>query len=156
MKLDADEHHVRADSARLQQIWWNLLNNAIKFTPTLGEITVRTTNDDDGQLLVEVSDSGIGIEPDAMDRLFIAFEQANADQGRQMGGMGLGLAISRALATAHGGVISAASEGHNRGATFSVRLPTINAVARNALPRFSRGPLGSKRESAHPPGRRPR
>jgi two-component system, chemotaxis family, CheB/CheR fusion protein len=113
---------VVADAARLQQVFWNLLKNAIKFTPLGGCIGVccRPDNDD---VVVEVSDSGIGIEQADLDRIFDAFAQAERSHTRQFGGLGLGLAISKALVEMHGGRIEVRSEGLNTGTTFRVWLP---------------------------------
>ncbi len=127
--LAAVAHHVEADPARLQQIAWNLVKNAGKFTPAGGMISVRSRNaeEPDLKLIVEVCDTGLGIEPEALPRIFDAFEQADATVTRQFGGLGLGLAISRSLAEAHGGSLAAASAGHGRGATFTLTLPTTFA-----------------------------
>jgi len=114
---------VEADITRLQQVFWNLLKNAIKFTPHGGCVGVRCSLDGPGRAAVEVSDSGIGIEPEALSRIFNAFEQAERSLGRQFGGLGLGLAISKAMVELHGGSIEARSEGQGKGATFRVRLP---------------------------------
>jgi signal transduction histidine kinase len=120
-QLEAENTRINADSARLQQIFWNLLTNAAKFTPEGGTITVRTANPPGtGSLVVEVSDTGIGIEPQQLDRIFEAFEQAESNSST---GMGLGLAICKALVTLHGGTIKAHSNGSGRGASFVVRLP---------------------------------
>ena len=83
---------------------------------------MRTRNEP-GRIVVEVSDTGIGFEPEAATRIFEAFEQANAEVAREFGGLGLGLAISKATVDAHGGTLRARSEGRNRGATFTVELP---------------------------------
>ena len=85
---------MRADPARLQQIFWNLVNNAVKFTPQNGQITIATTNDSGGKLHVEIVDTGMGIEPEALPKIFDAFEQGGRTQS---GGLGLGLAISKTL-----------------------------------------------------------
>ena len=118
----AAPYWVEADASRLQQVFWNLLKNAIKFTPHDGCVGIRCRPDQD-HVLVEVNDSGIGIEPDALARVFNAFEQEERSITRQFGGLGLGLAISKALVEMHGGTIDARSEGRNKGATFRVRLP---------------------------------
>jgi signal transduction histidine kinase/ActR/RegA family two-component response regulator len=120
---------VRGDATRLQQVLWNLLRNAVKFTPEGGTIRVHTANDADGHLIVEVTDSGIGIEPEVLPRIFDAFEQGGRDMTRRYGGLGLGLAISKALVTLHGGTLTARSEGRGMGATFSVTLPTVETMA---------------------------
>jgi PAS domain S-box-containing protein len=124
VQLAASEHHVHADPARLQQIFWNLLKNAIKFTGPQGKIAVRT-HDRDGNFVLSVTDSGIGIPANALTRIFDAFEQASPDINRRFGGLGLGLAISKALVDAHGGTLSANSAGAGHGATFTLSLPHV-------------------------------
>jgi PAS domain S-box-containing protein len=119
---DAGPCVVEADAARLQQVFWNLLKNAIKFTPQGGCVGIRCRRAA-RQLIAQVSDSGIGIEPDMLPRLFNAFEQAERSITRQFGGLGLGLAISHGLVEMHGGTIAASSPGRGRGATFTVTLP---------------------------------
>jgi CheY-like chemotaxis protein len=111
----------------MQQVFWNLLSNAQKFTSRDGTITIRSRNTDDGGIEVQVSDTGVGIEPDLLPRLFNAFEQGNATAATRRKGLGLGLAISKALVVAHGGTLVALSEGRGRGSTFTVRLPTVAA-----------------------------
>jgi signal transduction histidine kinase len=123
VQLEARHHRVQADSARLQQILWNVLKNAVKFTDEGGHVTVRTADVPGGRVEVSVTDSGIGIELDKLPRLFDAFEQGGKHVTRQFGGLGLGLAISRAIAEQHGGSLTAASEGAGRGATFALSLP---------------------------------
>ena len=122
LDLTADEHHVEADAGRLQQVLWNLLKNAAKFTPHGGSIVVRSSNPRAGLLRFEVQDTGPGIEPEAMARIFKPFEQASEAVTRQFGGLGLGLAISKALVDMHRGVIRVHSDGPGRGATFVVEL----------------------------------
>jgi signal transduction histidine kinase/ActR/RegA family two-component response regulator len=115
---------ILADSARITQILWNLLKNAIKFTPEGGTITIRSrTKPADGIATVEIEDTGIGISPAQFDRVFDAFEQGNRQITRQFGGIGLGLAISQAIAESHQGTLSVASEGEGRGSTFRLTLP---------------------------------
>ena len=124
--LDAGQRFVVADAARIHQVLWNLVKNAIKFTPSGGRISVRTWND--GQhLTIACQDTGIGIPADALPRVFEPFEQGSADITRHYGGLGLGLAVSRSLVIAHGGSIRAYSEGVDRGATFTVTLPNATA-----------------------------
>jgi len=123
VSLKAARHTVRGDATRLQQVFWNLINNAIKFTGPDGTITVRSADAPGGRVRVEVADTGAGIDPAILPRLFNAFEQGEARAGRQQAGLGLGLAISKRLAEAHGGTIAAHSEGRGRGATFTVELP---------------------------------
>jgi signal transduction histidine kinase len=111
-----------ADAPRLTQVLWNLLNNAAKFTPAPGTITV-SSRATDGGIVVEVRDTGMGIEPDVLPRIFAAFEQAGRGITRRFGGLGLGLAVSRAIVRLHGGDLAADSPGAGRGAVFTIRLP---------------------------------
>jgi two-component system CheB/CheR fusion protein len=124
--LRAREHFIWADPSRLQQVFLNVLQNAVKFTPGDGHITVRTNNPN-GTLTIQVIDSGIGIEAEALPRIFQAFEQGELTNSRQFGGLGLGLAIARSLIEMHHGTISAASEGRDRGATFQIDFKTVQA-----------------------------
>ena len=131
LDLAAPARFVAGDPARLQQVLWNLIKNAVKFTPAGGRISVRTSNtpDDAGgrALLVSVADTGVGIDPDVLPKVFDAFEQGDPSVTRRFGGLGLGLAISKALVDLHGGRLSAASPGKGLGATFTVELPTAAA-----------------------------
>ncbi|MEO6568381.1 MAG: ATP-binding protein [Opitutaceae bacterium] len=116
-----------ADPARFQQVIWNLLRNAVKFTPANGKISIRT-NDERGPngeswLRIEVTDSGIGIDPAGLQEIFLPFEQGGLTGDHRFGGVGLGLAIARAVVVMHGGKIAAESAGLNCGATFVVELP---------------------------------
>ncbi|HEY2626956.1 MAG TPA: ATP-binding protein [Candidatus Udaeobacter sp.] len=122
----AKEHYVIGDSIRLQQVFWNLINNAVKFTPPGGKIDICTCNDSRGRFQFEITDNGIGIERDRLAALFTPFEQADASVSRQLGGLGLGLAISRHLVDLHNGTVEAESRGRSHGATFRV---TLDAVA---------------------------
>lgn len=115
---------VEADFARMQQVLWNLLNNAAKFTDEGGTIRVSTGRDGD-RAVVTVRDDGIGIAPEVLPRIFDAFEQGGTGVTRQFGGMGLGLAISQALVERHGGEILATSDGPGSGSIFSIRLPLL-------------------------------
>ncbi|HYX26396.1 MAG TPA: ATP-binding protein, partial [Thermoanaerobaculia bacterium] len=130
----ADADHVAwADPPRLSQVFWNLLNNALKFTPAGGTVTVRSrveapspaapADAETGEVVVQVCDTGVGIRPGALGHIFNAFEQGDLGTARRFGGLGLGLAISKAIVELHGGRLSAESEGIGRGATFTVRLP---------------------------------
>ncbi len=122
-ELGAHRTGLMADPARLQQVFWNLLRNAVKFTPIGGRIYIRTRDLDDGALEVEVSDTGIGITPEAMGIIFMPFEQAGLENDHRYGGLGLGLSIAQAIVTSHGGTIRASSPGTGQGATFLVDLP---------------------------------
>ena len=126
VKTNGESYVVDADSTRLQQVFWNLLRNAIKFTPHDGCVGVSCSGGAGGQVMVEVQDSGEGIAPDALPHIFNAFEQAERSIKRQFGGLGLGLAISKALVEMHGGRIEAQSAGRGRGATFRVSLPLVS------------------------------
>jgi PAS domain S-box-containing protein len=116
----ADQAHVQGDPHRLQQVVWNLLVNAVKFTPEGGRIDVRLDRADT-QVSIQVTDTGRGIEADVLPRIFEPFWQGDAV--RRQGGLGLGLTIVRTLVEAHGGRVEAASEGPGHGATFRVYLP---------------------------------
>jgi signal transduction histidine kinase len=124
--LQAVRHHVTGDEVRLQQALWNLLNNAVKFAPEQSSIVISTSNHDSTGVLVSVTDSGRGIEREALERIFSAFEQGDPLVSAKFGGLGLGLAISKGIVDAHGGWIKADSEGAGYGATFSISLPTIS------------------------------
>src|SRR5262249_13216748 len=136
---------VNADSARLQQICWNLIKNAVKFTPDEGDVFIRSSNEfhpgpaENTELLVlSVTDTGIGIDPERLPKVFDAFEQADRSITRRFGGLGLGLAITKALVEAHRGTITATSAGHGKGATFTVRIPVTRAPV---IARSQRKPL---------------
>jgi PAS domain S-box-containing protein len=165
LKLEVDlaaaRRHLRADSARLHQVFWNLIKNAVKFTPSGGTIFVGTRNDGGGgerppappgdgvngpaaappprapapggaaseRLVVEVRDTGIGIEPQVLPRIFDAFEQGERSITRNFGGLGLGLAISKALIDMQGGRLTAASAGRGHGATFRVDMAVTHVPA---------------------------
>jgi PAS domain S-box-containing protein len=139
--VEAPRRHVSADPARLQQVLWNLVKNAVKFTPEGGAVRVRTWNEGSPDcLLVEVSDTGLGIDPAALPRIFRAFEQAEDAVTRGLGGLGLGLAIRRAIVESHGGTLTAESAGRGQGSTFRLSLPTVpapTAESRTALPAAS-------------------
>ncbi len=135
-KLTAPDHHVTADHARVMQIVWNLIHNAAKFTPPNGKLTIRTSNlpDQTGATLgsapwiaVDFEDTGIGIDPAVLPRIFEAFEQYHDDVRGRSGGLGLGLAISRSLAEALGGRLVASSPGRGLGSTFRLELAAVPA-----------------------------
>jgi signal transduction histidine kinase/CheY-like chemotaxis protein len=126
-ELNAGEVHVEGDPARLQQIFWNLIKNSVKFTPPDGRITVSTSNSGPREVEIQVTDTGIGIESDKIDKIFNAFEQGQTSITRRFGGLGLGLAISRAMVDAHRGKIRVESPGKDKGAIFIVQLKTVPA-----------------------------
>jgi len=125
--LRAAHTHVEGDPARLQQVFWNLIKNSVKFTPEKGRITIETLNPAPDKIEARVIDTGIGIEKEAIDKIFNAFEQGQAEITRRFGGLGLGLAISKALIDAHDGQIRVQSPGKDQGATFSVELNTVSS-----------------------------
>jgi signal transduction histidine kinase len=122
LELAADVGNVRADPARLQQILWNILKNAAKFTPRGGVIHLRTSRTA-RDVRITVRDSGIGIEAPKLAKIFDAFEQGDTQITRQFGGLGLGLAITKALVELHDGKIRAESAGTGQGSTFEIELP---------------------------------
>ncbi len=126
-RLRAQNACVQADPARLQQVFWNLVKNSVKFTPPNGRIIVETLNPTPEEIEVRVTDTGIGIEADKLERIFNAFEQGQISITRRFGGLGLGLAISKAMIEAHGGKIRAESAGRDGGASFILRLYTVPA-----------------------------
>ena len=140
--LKARRYHVMADYARTMQVAWNLIHNAVKFTPAEGKLTIRTINRPgppgpgdssvDGQpqrLVIEFEDTGVGIDPEVLPRIFDAFEQGHDDLRGRSGGLGLGLAISRSLAEAMGGRLTASSRGRGLGSTFQLELTTVPTPA---------------------------
>ena len=130
--VDHQDEPVWADPARLQQVMWNLLSNATKFTPEGGRIDVSLSAQA-GRLVAEVTDSGAGITADFLPFVFERFRQADASTSRRHGGLGLGLAIARQLVELHGGTIAVFSEGEGRGARFTVTLP-LAAPSHDSLP----------------------
>jgi signal transduction histidine kinase len=123
-RLEATVGDVQGDPARLQQVLWNLVNNAIKFTPAGGRVTV-TLQRGSGHIDISVRDTGIGIDPEFLSQVFDRFRQADGSSTRRFGGLGLGLSIARQLTELHGGALMAESDGPNRGATFTIRLPAV-------------------------------
>ena len=136
LNLQAKSYHVTADAAKFQQIIWNLLKNAVKFTPEGGDITISSDNPSETVFIVSVRDTGIGMEPEVMQRIFDPFEQGNRSFEHRFGGLGLGLAISKSLAQAHGGTLTAQSDGSNRGSTFKLSM--------QALPKGEAASIASK------------
>ena len=130
LDLAAGCHHINADPVRLQQVFWNLIKNAVKFTPGGGSIAIRTRNEGgpdarEERLIIEVADTGIGIEPDVADRIFDPFQQAETSITRRFGGLGLGLAISKGIVEGHGGLLVADSPGQGSGTTFRLELRAL-------------------------------
>ena len=131
--LTAPRHFVHADPARLQQVLLNVLRNATKFTAESGSVEITTFNDASGRICLTVKDTGIGMSPEFLSRLFRPFEQGTAETVRRYGGLGLGMSISKALMEAQGGSIAAQSEGLGKGSTFTITLPTTIAPALSAV-----------------------
>jgi signal transduction histidine kinase/ActR/RegA family two-component response regulator len=136
-EMDAKPRLTTGDPARLQQVFWNLLNNATKFTPHGGQIRVDIANIEDALIRVTVQDSGMGIAPEILPCIFDAFEQGELRITRQFGGMGLGLAISKALVEQHKGSIRAETAGADHGSTFVVELPALSAAEVAKVPSTS-------------------
>lgn len=127
--LEAARHYALVDPTRIQQVFWNLLKNALKFTPAGGQVTLRTYNDEADRIVVSVEDTGVGISAQALPRIFAAFDQGDVAGQHRYGGLGLGLAISQAITEAHGGTIVAQSQGLGHGAVFLVSLATVEPPA---------------------------
>jgi len=120
--LSSGSGSVLGDADRLQQVVWNLLSNAIRYTPKDGTIEIQLQRIE-SQIELRVMDTGIGIKPEFLPHLFEKFTQADSSITRSRGGLGMGLAIVKSLVELHGGVVSAFSEGEGNGATFVVKLP---------------------------------
>ena len=147
LELSARSHFTLADETRIMQVFWNLITNAAKFTPQGGRMEILTRNESpvsrypsSERLIIEVRDTGIGIEPETVSRIFEPFEQGDASYRKRFGGLGLGLAISRGIVEAHGGVMTASSPGRGEGATFRLEF--------SAVPSRSLSPLASLPSSA--------
>lgn len=136
LKLGARQHFANVDPARMQQVFWNLLRNAAKFTGEGGKITVTTDNEPEGSLRIRVADTGVGISKETLTRLFLPFEQGE----QKHDGLGLGLAISKAIVDAHSGAIAASSDGPGKGACLTITLPAVET------------PAGARLDEKHAPG----
>jgi PAS domain S-box-containing protein len=123
-RLAATSRQVQGDPQRLQQVVWNLLANAVKFTDMGGTVTIELDEDRDSRIRLRVSDTGAGIDPQFLPHVFERFRQGDGSASRQHGGLGLGLAIVRYLVELHGGEVRAESAGVGKGATFTVLLPS--------------------------------
>jgi two-component system, chemotaxis family, CheB/CheR fusion protein len=132
LSLRAGAHFITGDNAKFQQIIWNLLKNAIKFTGENGEIAISSSNSAPQTLAISVRDTGIGMDPEIIERIFSPFEQGDQSFQHRFGGLGLGLAISKSLAHAHGGALIAESEGRDRGSTFLLTMQTVSPRQRSA------------------------
>jgi two-component system CheB/CheR fusion protein len=148
--LDPNVGIVRIDPDRIQQVVWNLLANAVKFTREGGRVAVQLRRAN-GTVEIEVADTGIGIEPQLLPHVFDRFRQGQSGSDRRYGGLGLGLAIAKQLAELHGGTVTAQSDGEGRGATLTVHLPleriapadTTWAIKSDLLPEGSQVPAGA-------------
>lgn len=136
VKLEAQDHYVYGDHARLQQVVWNILRNAIKFSNSGGTIEVESFNQDGTRLAIRVTDSGIGMDPETLEKMFQPFEQGS-NVMTSHGGLGLGMTISHGLVSAHEGAIIPASEGPGKGSSITITLPAMKV-------------LGAERKSGQP------
>jgi signal transduction histidine kinase/CheY-like chemotaxis protein len=150
IQLAASKHYVKGDPARLRQVFWNLLRNAIKFTPGGGSVTVRSRSAA-GVVTVEVRDTGIGIAPADLPRVFERFAQGPA--GARGGGLGLGLTIVHGIVEAHGGRVRAESAGLGRGARFLVELASAGRAVLPTQPALPRTAAQAVARAAGPGGR---
>ena len=132
LRLQARHSHIRADSLKLEQVLSNLIENALKFTPQGGKVSIVTRNEASGKLVIEVTDTGIGIPAAALSRIFSPFEQGDSSIHSRYGGLGLGLSIARTLMKAHGGTLEVESEGSGQGAKFTARFKIDDSVSREA------------------------
>jgi CheY-like chemotaxis protein len=146
-ELGAPVSWVKVDPVRLQQVFWNVIRNAVRFSPAGGEIAILSRCEVNGRVLIQIVDQGAGIEKVDHERIFLPFNQGK--RGPRGGGLGLGLAISRHLVELHSGTISAASEGSGMGATFSIELPVTqpktDADAGNSVPVSATNPFLARR-----------
>jgi signal transduction histidine kinase/ActR/RegA family two-component response regulator len=129
VSAEAAEHHALCDPPRIQQVLWNLLKNAVKFTPEHGRVTIASENPAPGTLRISISDTGIGVAPEVMPQIFDAFAQGDSRITKHFGGLGLGLAISKAIVDLHRGSLVVSSSGQGQGATFTLTLQAVEAPA---------------------------
>jgi len=145
LNIEAGKTVLHGDPARLQQVFWNLLKNAIKFTPVGGSIRIRIFNPNPQTLTFEIRDNGMGIPPESLEKIFNPFEQRTVANDHRYGGLGLGLSISKSIVELHGGTIFAASAGLDQGATFTINLPTA-AILEDAM----KPPAAVRRKAGDP------
>jgi PAS domain S-box-containing protein len=132
--FNAKKFMVKGDGTRLQQVFWNVLKNAIKFTSANGKVILTTSNSPTDEFVLTISDSGIGMTPLELDQAFEAFSQGeHVAENHRFGGLGLGLSITRMLIELHFGKITATSKGRNQGSTFTIRLPLTSAAQKNLI-----------------------
>ncbi len=145
LQLRAKPQFIWADPGRIQQVLSNLLHNAVKFTPSDGQITVRSSNPFEGRLRLAVIDTGVGIDPDVLPRLFVPFEQGEQSITRKFGGLGLGLVIVKGIMDLHGASVHADSDGPGTGATFTLEFNTMAAPVETPKPAVPATPASSCR-----------
>src|ERR1043166_4183762 len=155
VRLQARHSHIRADALKLEQVLSNLIGNALKVTPQAGKVSIFTRNEPGGKLVIEVSDTGIGIPADAFSRIFSPFEQGDPSIHSRYGGLGLGLSIARTLVKAHGGSLEVESEGRGRGAKFTARFQIGDSVSRKAMQADIPNDANSERSAASTSGDKP-
>jgi PAS domain S-box-containing protein len=142
--LGSKKHHIWADPVRIQQVFWNLVNNAVKFTPKDGRISVRSYNKGK-HFVFEITDTGIGIDPEQQASIFEPFHQGERSITRRFGGLGLGLTISKTLLDLHGGTITVESAGQNKGSTFRVFLDLLHEPVASSRDGASAGVTAAKK-----------
>ncbi len=135
LKCNAPRHHAKVDPGRIQQVLWNVLKNATKFAAEGGLICIETRNPSEGQVEVAIRDDGIGMSRQTVDRVFRPFEQGADEINKRFGGLGLGMAISKALMDAQNGLIIAESAGLGEGSTFRITLPVAAPARAEVAPR---------------------
>jgi len=145
LRLQAQHRHIRADALKLEQVLSNLIGNALKFTPRGGKVSIVTHNEASGTLVIEVSDTGIGISDDAMSRIFSPFEQGDSSIHPRYGGLGLGLSIAQTLTKAQLGTLEGTSEGLNKGAKFTARFNIDDSPLRDTMPANVSGAANSSK-----------
>jgi PAS domain S-box-containing protein len=146
IELNASRHFVDADASRLQQVFWNLIKNSVKFTPPGGQIAIETQCDEASNLIVEVRDTGLGIEAEPLAHIFDPFFQSQHSLKQRVGGLGLGLAICKAITEAHGGTLTAASAGLGKGTTFRLQFATVADPRTEIRGRTTKAAASARRE----------
>ncbi len=141
---------IKGEHERLKQVFWNLLSNAVKFTPPHGRIDVSAFVNG-SHIEIEISDSGMGIEPDFLPYIFERFSQADSSYTRKVGGLGLGLAIVHHLVEIHGGSVSVKSDGANKGTAFTIKLPVLTAQESNSAANENSDVTAESKKSNEPP-----
>jgi PAS domain S-box-containing protein len=149
LNFQTDLADLGGDTVRLQQVFWNLLSNSLKFTPAGGRIDIRLVSPDAKSVVLEVEDTGVGISPEFLPYVFDRFAQQDSSKHRNHGGMGIGLSIVKQIVELHGGTVSAASDGDGRGATFTVCLPMTAVAASPIAPQQSAPMSRVVRENAY-------